>query len=160
MLIHCSSTICFSGYEWIKRDGEIDRKVRWKRLDCHETDTKTNFSHLTVLLLHSTVCLIVDFLWHQRHVQVQCLLEHNTICLVPYLTTHAWNCSLFLFHKTLQPYKKGHLPGSALMRQIAKQLPWCSPQDKIEQFSRPDIFDNKTADWLEVTAHSKELNRI
>lgn len=90
----------------------------------------------------------------------KCLLEHNTICLVPYLTTHAWNCSLFLFHKTLQPYKKGHLPGSALMRQIAKQLPWCSPQDKIEQFSRPDIFDNKTADWLEVTAHSKELNRI
>jgi len=46
------------------------------------------------------------------------------------------------------------------MERIAKQLPWCSEQDKIEQFRRPDIFDNKTVDWLAVTAHSKELNRI
>ncbi|PFX24890.1 uncharacterized protein LOC111331089 isoform X1 [Stylophora pistillata] len=68
-----------------------------------------------------------------------------------------WDKALIL-HKG--PYNKGRTPGSALMRQIAKQLPWCSPQDKIEQFARPDIFDDKTIDWLEVTAHSKELNRI
>jgi len=47
------------------------------------------------------------------------------------------------------------------MDRIAKQLPWCSDYDKIEQLRRPDIFDNKTVDWLEVTAHGKEeLNRI
>lgn len=46
------------------------------------------------------------------------------------------------------------------MDRIAKQLPWASAQDKVEQFKRPDIFDNKTVDWLEVTAHSEELNRI
>jgi len=60
----------------------------------------------------------------------------------------------------MQLYKKGRSPKSALMERIAKQLPWCSEQDKIEQFQRPDIFDNKTVDWLAVTAHSKELNRI
>ena len=61
----------------------------------------------------------------------------------------------------MQPYKKGCSPKSALMDRIAQQLAWSSAQDKIEQLTRPDIFDNKTVDWLEVTAaHSKELNRI
>lgn len=46
------------------------------------------------------------------------------------------------------------------MERIAKQLPWYSAQDKIEQFRRPDISDNKTVDWLAVTAHSKEFNMI
>ena len=62
----------------------------------------------------------------------------------------------------MQAYKKGRSPKSALMGRITKQLPWCSDHDEIEQLRRPDIFDNKTVDWLEVTAHSKaaELNRI
>lgn len=46
------------------------------------------------------------------------------------------------------------------MDRIAQQLPWCSDRDKLEELRRPDIFDYKTVDWLDVTAHRKELNRI
>lgn len=68
-----------------------------------------------------------------------------------------WDSTLIL---QKGPYRKGRSPKSALMERIAKQLPWSSTQNKIKQFRRPDIFDNKTVDWLAVTAHSKELNRI
>ncbi|XP_020615963.1 uncharacterized protein LOC110053977 [Orbicella faveolata] len=68
-----------------------------------------------------------------------------------------WDSALIL---QKGPYKKGRSPKSALMERIAKQLPWYSAQDKIEQFRRPDISDNKTVDWLAVTAHSKEFNMI
>ena len=59
-----------------------------------------------------------------------------------------------------QPYKRGHSPKSALMDRIAQQLPWCSDRDKLEELRRPDTFDYKTVDWLDVTAYRKELNRI
>ena len=65
-----------------------------------------------------------------------------------------------LNHVYNQPYKRGRSPKSALMDRIAQQLPWCSDHDKLEELRRPDIFDYKTVDWLDVTAHRKELNRI
>lgn len=65
-----------------------------------------------------------------------------------------------LNHFYNQPYNRGRSPKSALMDRIAQQLPWCSDHDKLEELRRPDIFDYKTVDWLDVTAHRKELNRI
>ena len=65
-----------------------------------------------------------------------------------------------LNHFYIQPYKRGRSPKSALMDRIAQQLPWCSDRDNLEELRRPDIFDYKTVDWLDVTAHRKELNRI
>ena len=69
----------------------------------------------------------------------------------------AIECLIFFYN---QPYKRGRSPKSALMDRIAQQLPWCSDHDKLEELRRPDIFDYKTVDWLDVTAHRKELNRI
>ena len=61
----------------------------------------------------------------------------------------------------MQPYKRGISPKSVLMDRIAKQLPWCPDNNKMEELERPDIFDNQTVDWIKVTAHNKaELNTV
>lgn len=47
------------------------------------------------------------------------------------------------------------------MDRIAKQLPWCPDNNKMEELERPDIFDNQTCDWIKVTAYNKaELNTV
>lgn len=70
----------------------------------------------------------------------------------------SWKPSLFL---PKGPYKRGISPKSVLMDRIAKQLPWCPDNNKMEELERPDIFDNQTCDWIKVTAYKKtELNTV
>ncbi|XP_068670570.1 putative uncharacterized protein C7orf78 [Montipora foliosa] len=70
----------------------------------------------------------------------------------------SWESSLIL---PKGPYNTGQSPKSGVMDRIIKQIPWCPDDDKMEELRRPDIFDNKTVDWLKVTTYNKaEMNRV